>query len=410
MEPPAAEGTSEPRRRRVSARLASIAALRGDAKQAAVFEQEPYELMREPSSNGGVRLSVRGRIDLETAQPLLIALCEAASPGTTRVDLDLSAVDYFDSAGGAVLLGLRQRLDEIGATLQLTRSTPAIDGLLSLIDVDRLLASTTKPTRGANLIAKLGEGTYRFLNDTRELAAFTGEVVLGLMEAARDPRRIRWRETWLYMERAGIDGVPIVVLISFLMGLITAFQAAIQLNQFGADIYIANLVGLSITRELGPLMTAIIAAGRSGAAFAAEIGTMKVSEEVDALTTMGFDRTRFLVTPKVLSLILMLPCLTLIADLVGILGGLVVAVANLDLPASVYFRQMQRVLTAWDVYSGLIKSVAFAILVSGVGCLRGFQASSGAESVGRITTSAIVAGIFMIILSDAVFTVLFNYW
>src|SRR6185436_9560310 len=157
------------------------------------------------------------------------------------------------------------------------------------------------------------------------MTEFTGEIVLGLRDAALHPRRVRWRETWLYMQRAGYQGLPIVSLISFLMGLITAFQAAVQLRQFGADIYVANLVGLSITRELGPLMTAIIAAGRSGAAFAAEIGTMKVSEEIDALVTMGFDRTRFLVTPKVISLLVMLPCLTLVADLVGIIGGLMVA-------------------------------------------------------------------------------------
>jgi phospholipid/cholesterol/gamma-HCH transport system permease protein len=137
---------------------------------------------------------------------------------------------------------------------------------------------------------------------------------------------------------------------------------------------------------------------------------MKVSEEVDALETMGFDRTRFLVTPKVLALVLMLPCLTLFADLIGILGGMLVAVGILDLPAQVYFRQLRLVLTPWDVWSGLIKTVAFALLIAGVGCLRGFQAQTGAESVGRITTSAIVASLFLIIITDAVFTVIFHYW
>jgi len=192
--------------------------------------------------------------------------------------------------------------------------------------------------------------------------------------------------------------------------LITAFQAAVQLKQFGADIYVANLVGLSIVRELGPLMTAIIAAGRSGAAFAAEIGTMKVSDEVDALVTMGFDRTRFLVTPKIVALLFMLPCLTLYSDFVGIIGGLFVAATVLNLPAQVYLRQLNWAVTTWDVYSGLIKTFAFAILIAGVGCLRGFQAQTGAESVGRITTSAIVAGIFLIIITDAIFTVIFHYW
>ena len=157
-------------------------------------------------------------------------------------------------------------------------------------------------------------------------------------------------------------------------------------------------------------MTAIIAAGRSGAAFAAEIGTMKVSEEVDALTAMGLDRTRFLVTPKVVALLLMLPCLTLFSDLVGVLGGLVVAMFSLDIPALVYFRQMKLYMSMWDIGQGLVKGVVLALLIAGIGCLRGFQASEGAESVGRITTAAIVAGIFAIICADAVFTVLFNVW
>lgn len=325
------------------------------------------------------------------------------------VELDLSEVPYFDSGGGAVVLQFRHELTQRGGQVRIVGSNPAIDGLLGLVDPTAVFTEPPhEPEK--NFIVKVGEGSLQVLRDAYELVSFTGELVLGLWEAVRHPRKVRWRETWLYMERTGVDGVPIVVLISFLMGLITAFQAAVQLTQFGADIFVANLVGLSITRELGPLMTAIIAAGRSGAAFAAEIGTMKVSEEVDALTTMGLDRTRFLVTPKVVALVLMLPCLTIVADLVGILGGLVVAVGGMDLPAQVYFRQLRAAVTVWDVASGLLKTVAFAVLIAGVGCLRGFQASTGAESVGRTTTSAIVAAIFLIILADAVFTVIFHYW
>ncbi len=367
-----------------------------------------YRIEQRPVVDG-LEIALRGRIDLDTAEPILRELSGALPGDGKRLHLDLSGVDYFDSGGGAVLLRLRDEADRQGSELHIAASTPAIDGFLSLIDH----ADHRPPHESVDekaLFVKLGEGTLRFLADTREMIIFTGELILGLAAALRHPRQIRWRETWLYMERTGVDGVPIVVLISFLMGLITAFQAAIQLSQFGADIYIANLVGLSITRELGPLMTAIIAAGRSGAAFAAEIGTMKVSEEVDALTTMGFDRTRFLVVPKVLALVLMLPCLVLLADFVGILGGLVVAMGILGLPAQVYLRQMQWVLTTWDVFSGLLKTIAFAILIAGVACLRGFQARGGAESVGRITTSAIVAAIFLIILADAVFTVVFHYW
>lgn len=359
---------------------------------------------------GTVTLAVSGRVDTASAQELLDALTGAVGNGTERVAVDLSGVDYFDSGGGAVLLALRQYLERRGIGFALAGSTPAIDGFLGLVDQEALLQQPPPAPPEPNAITRLGTAAFQIVADTRQIVVFTGEAVLGLWDALRHPRRVRWREAWLYMERTGRDGVPIVVLISFLMGLITAFQAAVQLQQVGADIYVANLVGLSITRELGPLMTAIIAAGRSGAAFAAEIGTMKVSEEVDALTTMGLDRTRFLVTPKVVALLLMLPCLTLIADLVGILGGLTVAVFGLDLPARVYMRQLRRALVVWDVYSGLIKSVAFALLIAGVGCLRGFQARGGAESVGQITTSAIVAGIFLIIVADAVFTVIFHYW
>ena len=370
-----------------------------------------YELWAEPVREGVLSLAVRGRVDIENAQRLLEEMLTQLEGAPRAVVLDLSNVDYFDSGGGAVLLALRQRLARAGSELRIAKSTPAIDGFLDLVDQDALLEPPPPALpRSVSLTEQIGGETLKLLSDLRELILFTGELILGLRDALRHPARLRWRETWLYMERTGLAAVPIVALISFLMGLITAFQAAIQLTQFGADIYVANLVGLSIVRELGPLMTAIIAAGRSGAAFAAEIGTMKVSEEIDALTTMGLDRTRFLVTPKVLSLLVMLPCLTLCADLVGILGGLTVSVLGLGLPAQVYVRQTRVALSIWDLFSGLIKSVAFAVLVAGVGCLRGFQAHAGAESVGRVTTSAIVAGIFLIIVTDAVFTVVFHYW
>ncbi len=389
--------------------LNSLAAHAAMQAKAAKQQTAPVNGLNIEKQDGVVRIRVRQRMDMACAPTLMAALRDAVCGHSGIVELDLSQVPYFDSGGGAVVLRLGHDLSQQGGELRIVGANPAIEGLLSLVDQQAVFAQPP-PEPPKNFVLKVGEGSLQVLRDAYELISFTGELVIGLWDAFRHPGRVRWRETWLYMERTGVDGVPIVVLISFLMGLITAFQAAVQLTQFGADIFVANLVGLSITRELGPLMTAIIAAGRSGAAFAAEIGTMKVSEEVDALTTMGLDRTRFLVTPKVLALVVMLPCLTIVADLVGILGGLVVAVAGMDLPAPVYFRQLRAAVTAWDVISGLVKTVAFAVLIAGVGCLRGFQASTGAESVGRITTSAIVAAIFLIILADAVFTVIFHYW
>lgn len=374
-----------------------------------VADAADYQVTAE-QHDGAATIVIRGRVAVGNAQRLLDDILAQLPANAREVQLDLSGVEYFDSGGGAVLLRLRQQLAAQGTTVRILRSTPAIDGFLSLVDEEAVLRPPPPLPPPPSLIERAGEWGLEALDSARRTVSFTGEVVLGLRDALAHPRRIRWRDTWLYMQRSGHEALPIVALISFLMGLITAFQAAVQLRQFGADIYVANLVGLSITRELGPLMTAIIAAGRSGAAFAAEIGTMKVSEEVDALAAMGLDRTRFLVTPKVIALLVMLPCLTLFADLVGILGGLFVAMFTLDIPALVYFRQMKAYMSMNDVLQGLAKSVVFAILIASIGCLRGFEARGGAESVGRVTTGAIVASIFAIICADAVFTVLFNVW
>ena len=189
-----------------------------------------------------------------------------------------------------------------------------------------------------------------------------------------------------------------------------AFMSSVQLQQFGANIYVANLVSLSMTRELGPIMTAIIVAGRSGSAYAAEIGTMKVSEEVDALFTMGFDPTRFLVVPKIIAAVTVVPFLTLFSDVFAIFGGLIVGVTMLDLTVSSYVTQTIKSLDLFDVFWGFMKSGVFALLISWIGCLRGFQVRGGAEAVGRATTSAVVSSIFLIIVTDSIFSVILRYW
>jgi phospholipid/cholesterol/gamma-HCH transport system permease protein len=210
------------------------------------------------------------------------------------------------------------------------------------------------------------------------------------------------------MERTGADAVPIVILINFLVGFVMAFQGAVQLKQFGANIFVADLVGLSVTRELGPLMTAIIVCGRSGAAFAAELGSMKVSEEIDALRTMGFGAMRYLVLPRVVALILVIPLLTLMADFVGILGGLVVGLTTLDLSVAGYVNETRKALSVWDVYSGVIKSMVFGLAIALIACQQGLATTGGAEGVGRRTTASVVTILFSLILLDAGFTVLFH--
>jgi phospholipid/cholesterol/gamma-HCH transport system permease protein len=211
------------------------------------------------------------------------------------------------------------------------------------------------------------------------------------------------------MKRAGVDGLPIVGLISLLLGLILAFMSSLQLKQFGANIYVASLLAISIVKELGPIMTAILVAGRSGSAFAAEIGTMMVNEEVDALSTMGFSPVRFLAVPKVLATMIVVPLLTLYADFFGILGGLIVGLVGLDLTAYTYLRETQTSLTLMDITTSLIKAGVFAVLIAGIGCQRGFEVRGGAEAVGAATTSAVVAAIFLIIVTDSAFALVFQY-
>jgi len=259
----------------------------------------------------------------------------------------------------------------------------------------------------AELLAAIGRRT---LSARGEVAAAMRLVVAAAARFASAPmsaKGFRWPATARQMVRIGVESLPIVFLIAGAVGMIVAIQAAIQLRRVGATIFVADMVGVSLTRELGPLMTAIIIAGRSGSAIAAELGSMKVAEEVDALTAMGLDPVEFLVLPRLLAMGIMLPCLTVLADLVGMLGGLVVAWASLGIPTALYVDQTLRALLLKDVFSGLLKSVVFAGIIAGVGCYQGFRVEGGAEGVGRRTTASVVASIFLIVATDLVFTVIF---
>lgn len=234
-----------------------------------------------------------------------------------------------------------------------------------------------------------------------------GLGIYWLVAAPFKGKKLRWKSTILQMVRIGYDSIPIVAMIGFFVGLILGMQSAYQLKPFGATIFMANLVGVSVTRELGPMLTAIIIAGRSGSAIAAEIATMQVSEEIDALKTMGLNPVPFLVVPRVVAMMVMLPCLTLIADLIGILGGLVVGIYMENIDFILYVNQTSSALVMKDMLTGLFKSVVFAWIIVTIACYQGFAASGGAEGVGRRTTSSVVASIFMIIVADVFFTGIF---
>ena len=221
---------------------------------------------------------------------------------------------------------------------------------------------------------------------------------------------VRVRATISEMVKAGYNSVPIVAVISFFVGIVLALQAAYQLKRVGALIYVANLVGVSLTRELSPILTAIIVSGRSGSAFAAEIGSMKAAEEVDALVTMGINPIRFLVSPKLIALMVMVPALTMLSDVIGISGGFLLSVSVLDMHPDNYYQQTINALLVKDVFTGLIKAWAFGIVITIVGAYQGFKVEGGAEEVGRRTTSSVVASIFLVIIFDLFFTMLFYYF
>jgi phospholipid/cholesterol/gamma-HCH transport system permease protein len=261
-----------------------------------------------------------------------------------------------------------------------------------------------KPSPRPHMAEEVGIATDAVLRDLHEQVSFVGSVTAGLVVAFSQPKRMRWNEVKRVFELAGANALPIVALISLLVGLIIAFQSAQPLAQFGAQVYIANMIGLMMVRELSPLMTAIMLAGRSGSAFAAELGTMKVNEELNALTTMGLDPIRFLVIQRIMAGLLLTPLLTLYSMLAGILGGVLVML-SLGFPLSLIYVQLVSSLTINDVLLGVIKGAVFGVLVAAVGCLRGLQTRQGPSAVGQSTTRAVVSSILLIILADAVFSV-----
>jgi phospholipid/cholesterol/gamma-HCH transport system permease protein len=369
-----------------------------------------YELSH--GDDGVVTLHIQGRMDAATAAETIAGIKSILPPPLPpALTVDLKKVSYLDDFGALVLVELKNLMAGQKSRLYLKNADQRVKEILSILKYDASgQPDTLTREPPPNMFIRLGEGVFGQVADLNFIFTFIGSVCLSLIHVCLHPRSLRADETLSSMKKIGVDALPVVGLISFLLGLIMAFMSSVQLQQFGANIYVASLVSLSMVRELGPIMTAIIVAGRSGSAFAAEIGTMKISDEVDALFTMGFDPTRFLVVPKIVASVITVPILTLFSDLFAILGGLVVGVFMLDLTANAYMAQTLKTLTVFDVFWGFLKAAVFALLISGIGCLRGFQVRGGAAEVGQATTSAVVGSIFLIILADAVFAVILRYW
>lgn len=360
------------------------------------------------SSEGGtLTLIMTGRWDADTTGRWWQEGQQTLTHSKPRqVVIDASGVSYCDGAGVAFLVELQQLQIRSGGVV-------VIQGLQEefrrLVDIYGHVSLDRPPGRrreALSIIEQVGKGASGLWQDLRALLTFVGELALITVRATRHPGLVRWRDAWLIAERTGAGALPIIALIGFLLGLILAFQSAIPMRRFGADIFVANLLGLAMLREMGPLITAIILAGRSSSAFAAEIGTMKVREEIDALTTMGVDPVRFLVLPRVLAAVTMTPLLTVFANLFGLIGGAVV-MRSLGFPLVIYVNQILSAVTVGDLLGGLGKSLAYGIVVAAMGCLRGLQTKAGASAVGQSTTSAVVSGIVLIAIVDGIFAVVF---
>ena len=362
---------------------------------------------RRSSDGGTLTLIMTGRWDSDTTGKWWQRGQQMLTQGKPRrLVIDASGVSYCDGAGVAFLIDLQQLQIRIGGDAAIQGLPEEVRRLLDIYGHISIERSPGRRREPLSIIEQVGKAAVELWRDLQALLTFVGELALTLLRAARHPRLVRWKDAWLVAEQSGVDALPIIALIGMLLGLILAFQSAIPMRRFGADIFVADLLGIAMLREMGPLITAIILAGRSGSAFAAELGTMKVREEIDALRTMGLEPVRFLVLPRVIAAVAMIPVLTVFANLFGLMGGAIV-MRSLGYPLVTYVNQVLSAVTVGDLMGGLLKSFVYGIVVAAVGCLRGLETKTGASAVGQSTTSAVVSGIVLIAIVDGLFAVVF---
>ncbi len=351
-------------------------------------------------------LTCAGAWTVDGVAVLESALSKLAVPKQSHWLLDGSGLTLLDTVGAWLLHRTCEQIRQAGATVELRGVRSEHAALLALIEAQ---GGVTVPAAPAiPFLERIGHGSVSRVQQLLGFLSFVGETALAFFSAMRHPSRIRCRELFHNLQMAGFDALPIAGLLSFLMGVVIAYQGATQLARYGANIFIADLVGLSILRELAPLMTAIIIAGRSGSAYTAQIGTMMVTEEVDALRTIGIAPMDLLVLPKLLALMLALPLLTVYADIMGVLGGMVIAKIQLGVGFNDFLERFADAVSLSSYLVGIGKAPVFAALIALVGCFQGFQVGGSADSVGRQTTLSVVQGIFLVIVADAVFSVAFS--
>ena len=363
----------------------------------------------EIPEEGTLRLIIRGRLDAESTSILWPkTLGKLAHIKPQRLEMDSEGIEYCDGAGIALLLELKRKQQAGDGEIQITGLRDEFKQLLEMFEGEEFAIKPQKTFGFGQTVENIGRWAVSLGRDFHTQVSFAGEVFAGLVGIVTHPGRLRLKVMFLIAEKSGANAVGIVALLGFLIGLIIAFQSAIAMAKFGAQIFVADLVVISLFRELGPLITAFVLASRSGSAFAAELGTMKINEEIDALKTMGLDPVSFLVIPRVIAAVFVMPLLTMFNLLFGLIGcGLVMV--SIGFPPITYFNQIQQATNLTDLTGGLAKTFVFGLLISGIGCLRGLQTGTGASAVGDSATRAVVSSIVAIVVADGIFAVVYYY-
>ena len=370
--------------------------------------------MRPPVTPAAIAQPTPGSLNLSgdwTARGIgkqLESTGAAAGPAATA---DGAGVTAMDSAGAWVMHKLLSRLRDAGTPVTLQGLRPEFARLHEAV-VQQVAAQAALPAPPAvgrpSALARVGQRAAEAGEQALAMLSFVGETALALAASLAHPARIRWRPILFNIRSAGFDALPIVGLLALVLGIVVAYQGAAQLRQYGANIFVADLVGLSMLREFAPLITAIIIAGRSGSAYAAQIGTMAVTEEIDAMRTLGIAPLELLVLPKLVALVIVLPLLTVFADVLGVVGGMIMARAQLGVGYGEFLDRFVKAVSTTSYLIGIGKAPVFAAIIVMVGCFQGFRTRGGADSVGRQTTRSVVQSIFLVILADGLFSVVFS--
>jgi len=369
-------------------------------------------LLRSRGQGGEILLESLGDWTAETMKDVPRELERLASRlRDAAIVWDVSGVGSLDSAGMMVFIHYLDRFAAAGCRAELAGADSEFEELYQLLRPLVVEERGTRPGLLARLSTPfhaLGVATVGSWRELRGFLDFVGENFTALMIGLRHPSTIRYRAIIKNIEDAGVRALPIIALTSFLIGVVIAYQGAVQLQKFGANIFIVDMIGISVTRELAPLITAIVVAGRTGSSFTAQIGAMKITEEISAMRIMGFEPHRFLVLPRIVALMIALPLMIFFADIIGIVGGMVVSATHLNISPGEFVRRLQNVLDVKHVWIGILKGPFFAWLIAMTGCFRGFQVSSNTESIGRYTTISVVNAIFLVIACDALFSIVFT--